>query len=108
MRNKNLGTRHRAGIGITEVSDAISIIVSEERKIISVAEDGILTTYSDTESLKEVLVKSMGKKSVVSSMKEIFDETESSFESKDKKHDISESAKAIFNEEDEIKNKKES
>ena len=50
----------------------------------------------------------MGKKSVVSSMKEIFDETESSFESKDKKHDISESAKAIFNEEDEIKNKKES
>ncbi|MBL0108556.1 MAG: DNA integrity scanning protein DisA nucleotide-binding domain protein [Ignavibacteria bacterium] len=37
MKNKNLGTRHRAGIGITEVSDAISIIVSEERKIISVS-----------------------------------------------------------------------
>jgi len=82
IRNKNLGTRHRAGIGITEVSDAISIIVSEEQRVISVAEDGKLTYYTDAESLKERLVNVMGKKSVVSSMKEMFDETESSFENK--------------------------
>ncbi len=108
IRNKNLGTRHRAGIGITEVSDAISIIVSEERKTISVAEDGHLTAYTDPESLREVLVKSMGKKSVVTSMKEIFDETESSFDAKEKKHDISDTVKDVFGEEDETINKKDS
>ena len=107
IRNKNLGTRHRAGIGITEVSDAISIIVSEERKIISVAEDGILTSYSDMESLREILVKSMGKKSVASTMKEIFEDPESSFESKENTPDNSETASDVFNETDESKSKKE-
>lgn len=107
IRNKNLGTRHRAGIGITEVSDAISIIVSEERKIISVAEDGILTSYSDMESLREILVKSMGKKSVASTMKEIFEDPESSFESKENTPDNSETAGDVFTETDESKSKKE-
>ncbi len=41
--NKELGTRHRAGIGISEVSDAIAVIVSEETGVISVAMDGKLT-----------------------------------------------------------------
>ncbi len=76
IRNKNLGTRHRAGIGITEVSDAVAIIVSEERKVISVAEDGELTFYSSIEELKARLIKSMGKTSVAGSMKNIFEETE--------------------------------
>lgn len=75
IRNKNLGTRHRAGIGITEVSDAIAIIVSEERKIISVAEDGELVFYNSIEQLKERLIKAMGKTSVASSVKNIFEET---------------------------------
>lgn len=75
IRNKNLGTRHRAGIGITEVSDAIAIIVSEERKIVSVAEDGELTFYNSIQELKERLIKAMGKTSVASSMKNIFEET---------------------------------
>ncbi|MBP9192379.1 MAG: diadenylate cyclase CdaA [Ignavibacteria bacterium] len=75
IRNKNLGTRHRAGIGITEVSDAVSIIVSEERKVVSVAEDGKLTFYKDVNELKERLSKSMGKASVANSMKNIFEET---------------------------------
>lgn len=77
IKNKNLGTRHRAGIGITEMSDAVAIIVSEERRIISVAEDGELTFYSDINELKERLIKSMGKTSVVGSMKNLFGETES-------------------------------
>jgi diadenylate cyclase len=75
IRNKNLGTRHRAGIGITEVSDAVSIIVSEERRVISVAEDGKLTFYNTINELKERLVKVMGKTSVASSVKNIFEES---------------------------------
>lgn len=77
IKNKNLGTRHRAGIGITEISDAVAIIVSEERKVISVAEDGELVFYNNLNELKERLIKSMGKTSVASSMKNIFEETES-------------------------------
>jgi len=37
-----LGTRHRAAIGITEVSDAIAVVVSEETGNFSIAHDGIL------------------------------------------------------------------
>ena len=80
IKNKDLGTRHRAGIGITEVSDAVSVIVSEERRLISVVEDGMLTYYKDEEQLKERLVKAMGKTSVVSKVKDIFEETEESIE----------------------------
>lgn len=76
IRNKNLGTRHRAGIGITEVSDAVAIIVSEERKIISVAEDGKLIFYSDINEFKDRLIKCMGKTTVAGSMKNIFEETD--------------------------------
>ncbi len=90
IRNKNLGTRHRAGIGISEMSDAIAIIVSEERKIISVAEDGELTFIESISELKERLVKSMGKTSVVSSMKNIFEETETEeYKENKSKQDIS-------------------
>jgi len=83
IKNKNLGTRHRAGIGITEVSDAVSIIVSEERKLISVAEDGKLTYCHEPEQLKERLVKVMGKNFVASKMKDIFENTDDTME-KDK------------------------
>ena len=54
---KELGTRHRAGIGITEHSDAIAIIVSEETGIISVAHDGVLTRYIDEKKLRAMLVE---------------------------------------------------
>jgi len=80
IRNKNLGTRHRAGIGITEVSDAIALIVSEERRIISVAENGVLTAYDNIEQLKERLEKAMGKTFVASSVKNIFEETETEYD----------------------------
>lgn len=52
-----LGTRHRAGIGITEQSDALSIIVSEETGGISLAQNGKLTRYLDAKMLKELLTQ---------------------------------------------------
>jgi diadenylate cyclase len=52
---KDLGTRHRAGIGITETINVTSIIVSEETGIISIAKGGKITRYADSETLKEVL-----------------------------------------------------
>ena len=53
----NLGTRHRAAIGITETTDAVSLIVSEETGIISMARDGKLTRYLDTKSLTILLTE---------------------------------------------------
>jgi diadenylate cyclase len=75
IMNKRLGTRHRAGIGITEVSDAVAVIVSEERKTISIAVDGNLEIIADSLTLKEKLKDLMGKRTVAGSMKEILKET---------------------------------
>ena len=54
--SKELGTRHRAGIGITEHSDALVLIVSEESGIISIAEDGQLTRYLDLKTVEKTLL----------------------------------------------------
>ena len=53
--DKSLGTRHRAAIGITENSDAIAIIVSEETGVISMAENGKIVRYMDAKYLEKVL-----------------------------------------------------
>ncbi len=54
---KELGTRHRAGIGITEMINVTSIIVSEETGIISIAQGGKITRYADSEMLRQELKK---------------------------------------------------
>lgn len=52
---KELGTRHRAGVGISEVTDSLTVIVSEETGRISIATNGMLERISDAEALKEKL-----------------------------------------------------
>jgi diadenylate cyclase len=51
-----LGTRHRAGIGITEKSDALTVIVSEETGIISMAQEGHLERYLERKNVEKALL----------------------------------------------------
>ena len=55
----SLGMRHRAGLGMTEQSDVLSLIVSEETGSISVAEDGKLYRGLSRESLRKLLSRKM-------------------------------------------------
>lgn len=53
--SRELGTRHRAAIGVSETTDAIVLIVSEETGIISMARGGRLTRHLDAKSLRDIL-----------------------------------------------------
>lgn len=54
--SRELGTRHRAALGVTETTDAITLIVSEETGIISMAKEGRLTRHLDRATLEQVLL----------------------------------------------------
>ena len=56
---KEIGTRHRAGIGISKESDAIAIIVSEETGKVSVAKDGTLIADVREDVLKKILISNI-------------------------------------------------
>ena len=59
--SKQLGTRHRAGVGISEVSDSVTIIVSEETGQVSVAQDGVLVRDITSTQLRDILKKAQNK-----------------------------------------------
>ena len=57
--SKDLGTRHRAGLGTSEISDAIVLIVSEETGTITLVENGVLKRHLATETLERLLIKGL-------------------------------------------------
>ncbi|MBE5881096.1 MAG: TIGR00159 family protein [Lachnospiraceae bacterium] len=54
--SKDLGTRHRAGVGISEVTDSLTIIVSEETGRVSMAHDGKLTRNVEPDTLRSKII----------------------------------------------------
>ena len=54
--SKELGARHRAGIGVSELSDAITVICSEETGIVSVTIDGKIIRGLNEDSLRQLLM----------------------------------------------------
>jgi uncharacterized protein (TIGR00159 family) len=60
--SKSFGTRHRAAFGITEETDAVAVVISEERGVISMVVGSIISTELDAESLKNSLIEVLGVK----------------------------------------------
>ncbi|MCD8047180.1 MAG: diadenylate cyclase, partial [Clostridiales bacterium] len=72
--SKELGTRHRAGLGVTEHTDAVVVICSEETGSISVATDGMLKRHLSAETLEqllrnELLTEEQNKKNAIPSLR---------------------------------------
>ena len=86
---KELGTRHRAGIGISKESDSIAIIVSEETGKVSIAKDGTLIADVREEALKKILIsnivtKRLNEAKAKKEKKNIKEEIKKKFQKKEK------------------------
>lgn len=62
--SKELGTRHRAAVGVSEVTDSITVIVSEETGKVSIAQEGVIIRSVDGETLKKYLMDAEKRKTV--------------------------------------------
>lgn len=58
--SRNLGTRHRAAIGITEEADCLTVVVSEETGMVSVARGGLIELHISIEALRERIAEAYG------------------------------------------------
>ena len=70
--SKDLGTRHRAAVGVSEVTDSITIVVSEETGRVTVAEEGILTRVEDADGLRKILSAAKEEQPVVNRFSRIW------------------------------------
>lgn len=87
---KELGTRHRAGIGISKESDSIAIIVSEETGKVSIAKDGTLIADVREDALKKILISNIVTKRL------------NEAKAKKEKKNIKEEIKRIFNKKEKV------
>src|SRR5919197_123503 len=78
--SKELGTRHRAAIGVTEETDAVAIIVSEETGAVSFAHDGEMERYLDPETLRVRLRDAFERKAAAPAPRAIVEPAEHRFE----------------------------
>ena len=74
--SKELGTRHRAAIGVTEETDAVAIIVSEETGAISFAHDGDMERYLDPDTLRQRLRDAFERKAIVAAPRPVIEPAE--------------------------------
>ena len=65
--SRELGTRHRAALGVSEMTDSVTLIVSEETGIISMARGGRLTRYLDAAGLRQLLEEIYGEENTAGS-----------------------------------------
>ena len=87
---KEVGTRHRAGIGISKESDSIAIIVSEETGKVSIAKDGTLIADVREDALKKILISNIVTKRL------------NEAKAKKEKKNIKEEIKRIFNKKEKV------
>lgn len=85
--NKELGTRHKAGIGMSEKSDAVVVIVSEETGAVSVAIDGMLKRHLTEESLSRILHTELVKEQNEDDKHDIFTHFKNFFKEKNYEED---------------------